>query len=83
MQPHQISITNEKGHLSGAEIDHMVQRAEQFCAESESNKAKIEAENCSENYFHYAQHWERGVLRDNSKVATDRRSRLQCRSGYH
>ena len=42
----QIIITNEKGHLSQAEIDRMTQRAEKCCAESESNKAKIEAKNC-------------------------------------
>merc|ERR1712228_966077 len=39
----QITITNEKGRLSQAEIDRMVQEAEKFRAEDESNKAKIEA----------------------------------------
>merc|ERR1712242_681932 len=38
----QITITNEKGRLSQAEIDRMVQEAEKFRAEDESNKAKIE-----------------------------------------
>merc|ERR1712119_224410 len=42
--------TNEKGRLSQAEIDHMVQEAEQFRAEDESNKHKIEAKNGLENY---------------------------------
>ena len=39
-QAHQIIITNEKGRLSRTELDRMVQKAEKFCAESESNKAK-------------------------------------------
>merc|ERR1712110_938329 len=45
----QITITNEKGRLSQAEIDRMVQEAEKFRAEDESNKAKIEAKNGLEN----------------------------------
>merc|ERR1711876_152104 len=46
----QITITNEKGRLSQAEIDRMVQEAEKFRAEDESNKQKIEAKNGLENY---------------------------------
>merc|ERR1711897_54392 len=46
----QITITNEKGRLSQAEIDRMVQEAEKFRAEDESNKLKIEAKNGLENY---------------------------------
>merc|ERR1719284_1716662 len=46
----QITITNEKGRLSQAEIDRMVQEAEKYRAEDESNKAKIEAKNGLENY---------------------------------
>jgi len=46
----QITITNEKGRLSQAEIDRMVQEAEKFRAEDEENKAKIEAKNGLENY---------------------------------
>merc|ERR1712088_994224 len=38
----QITITNEKGRLSQAEIDRMVSEAEKFRAEDESNRAKIE-----------------------------------------
>ena len=33
-QPSQIIITNEKGHLSQAEIDRMTQRAEKCCAKA-------------------------------------------------
>merc|ERR1712096_349001 len=46
----QITITNEKGRLSQAEIDRMVQEAEKYRAEDEQIKAKIEAKNGLENY---------------------------------
>jgi len=46
----QITITNEKGRLSQAEIDRMVQEAEKYKSEDEANKAKIEGKNGLENY---------------------------------
>jgi len=46
----QITITNEKGRLSQAEIDRMVSEAEKYAAEDESHKAKVEAKNALENY---------------------------------
>merc|ERR1712183_592328 len=46
----QITITNEKGRLSQAEIDRMVSEAEKYRAEDEQNRAKIEAKNGLENY---------------------------------
>merc|ERR1711963_722270 len=46
----QITITNEKGRLSQAEIDRMVQEAEKHRAEDEANRQKIEAKNGLENY---------------------------------
>jgi len=46
----QITITNEKGRLSQADIDRMVQAAEKFKAEDEANKTRIEAKNALENY---------------------------------
>jgi len=46
----QITITNEKGRLSQAEIERMVKEAEQYKEEDDSNKAKIEAKNGLENY---------------------------------
>merc|ERR1711998_52411 len=45
-----ITITNEKGRLSQADIDRMVSEAEKYAAEDESNKQKIEAKNGLENY---------------------------------
>merc|ERR1711871_781190 len=46
----QITITNEKGRLSQAEIDRMVSEAEQYRAEDEANRGKVEAKNGLENY---------------------------------
>merc|ERR1712078_275894 len=46
----QITITNEKGRLSQADIDRMVQEAEKYKAEDDINKQKIEAKNGLENY---------------------------------
>merc|ERR1712232_375169 len=46
----QITITNEKGRLSQAEIDRMVQEAEKYRSEDEAHKAKVEAKNGLENY---------------------------------
>merc|ERR1711959_229946 len=42
--------TNEKGRLSQAEIDRMVQEAEKYKQEDENAKVKIEAKNGLENY---------------------------------
>ena len=46
----QITITNEKGRLSQAEIDRMVQEAEKYRAKDEQQKMKIKAKNDFENY---------------------------------
>jgi len=46
----QITITNEKGRLSQSEIDRMVSEAEEYKAEDEANKGKVEAKNGLENY---------------------------------
>jgi len=46
----QITITNEKGRLSQAEIDRMVQEAEKYATEDATLKEKVEAKNGLENY---------------------------------
>merc|ERR1719188_1936919 len=46
----QITITNEKGRLSQADIDRMVEEAEKYKAEDDAHKQKIEAKNGLENY---------------------------------
>merc|ERR1719201_875909 len=45
-----ITITNDKGRLSKEEIEKMVEEAETYKAEDESNKERIEAKNGLENY---------------------------------
>ncbi|KAE9276867.1 Heat shock protein [Phytophthora fragariae] len=45
-----ITITNDKGRLSQAEIDRMVAEAEKYKSEDEANKVCIEAKNALENY---------------------------------
>merc|ERR1712046_549183 len=46
----QITITNEKGRLSQAELDRMAQEGEQSRAEDETNKQKTAAKFGLENY---------------------------------
>merc|ERR1712231_28552 len=45
-----ITITNDKGRLSQDEIERMVNEAEQFKAEDDANKNRVEAKNGLENY---------------------------------
>merc|ERR1712109_182955 len=46
----QITTDNEKGRLSQAEIDRMVQEAEKYASEDSKLKEKVEAKNGLENY---------------------------------
>ncbi|XP_078433653.1 heat shock 70 kDa protein 4-like [Wolffia australiana] len=45
-----ITITNDKGRLTKDEIDRMVREAEQYRAEDEEVKKKVDAKNALENY---------------------------------
>ena len=45
-----ITITNDKGRLSREEIESMLSEAEQFKAEDDANRNRIEAKNGLENY---------------------------------
>ena len=45
-----ITITNDSGHLSKAEIERMVADAEKFKAEDDAQRARIDARNKLENY---------------------------------
>jgi L1 cell adhesion molecule like protein len=45
-----ITITNDKGRLSKEEIEKMVEEAETYKAEDDSNRDRIEAKNGLENY---------------------------------
>ena len=46
----QITITNDKGRLSQAEIDRMVKDAEKFKDEDDAARKRVEAKNGLENY---------------------------------
>ncbi|XP_044292597.1 heat shock-related 70 kDa protein 2 [Varanus komodoensis] len=45
-----ITITNDKGRLSKDDIDRMVQEAERYKAEDESNRERVVAKNALESY---------------------------------
>lgn len=45
-----ITITNDKGRLSKEEIDRMIQEAEQYKAEDEKQKERVQAKNSLEVY---------------------------------
>jgi endoplasmic reticulum chaperone BiP len=47
-----ITITNEKGRLSQEEIDRMVAEAEEFAAEDEAQKKRIENLNSLSSYIY-------------------------------
>eukprot|EP01114_Cavostelium_apophysatum_P012077 TRINITY_DN267_c0_g2_i1.p1 TRINITY_DN267_c0_g2~~TRINITY_DN267_c0_g2_i1.p1 ORF type:complete len:656 (-),score=228.80 TRINITY_DN267_c0_g2_i1:63-2030(-) len=59
-----ITITNDKGRLSKDQIEKMVREAEQYKADDEKNKSRIEAKNGLENYSYSL----RNTIRDD-KVA--------------
>ena len=60
----QITITNDKGRLSQADIDRMINYAEKFKAEDDEASKKVEAKNGLENYAYSL----RSTLR-NEKIA--------------
>ncbi|EGG23634.1 heat shock protein [Cavenderia fasciculata] len=62
---HKITITNDKGRLSAEQIERMVREAEQFKAQDEEQKNKVEAKNKLENYAYTI----RNTVRDD-KVAS-------------
>ncbi|GJP43782.1 hypothetical protein CLOM_g3198 [Closterium sp. NIES-68] len=55
-----ITITNDKGRLSQAEIDRLVKEAEKFREEDEQVKKRVEAKNELENYAYHV----RNTVRD-------------------
>ncbi|PRP75878.1 hypothetical protein PROFUN_15414 [Planoprotostelium fungivorum] len=71
-----ITITNDKGRLSQADIERMVREAEQYKAEDDLNRQKIEAKNGLENYSYSL----KNTLRDEataSKLPADDKSKLE------
>lgn len=71
-----ITITNDKGRLSQAEIERMVREAEQYKSEDDANRQKIEAKNGLENYSYSL----KNTLRDEataSKLPADDKAKLE------
>ncbi|EHB03855.1 Heat shock cognate 71 kDa protein [Heterocephalus glaber] len=50
MKENKITITNDKGHLSKEDIEHMVQEAEKYKAEDEEQRDKMSSKNSLESY---------------------------------
>jgi len=70
-----ITITNDKGRLSKDQIERMVREAEQYKAQDEQNKEKIEAKNHLENYAYSL----RNTLKDDkisSKLSSEDKEKL-------
>jgi len=71
-----ITITNDKGRLSKDQIERMVREAEQYKAEDETNRVRVEAKNGLENYAYSL----RNTIRDEnvaSKLSADDKSNLE------
>ncbi len=49
---HKITITNDKGRLSQADIDRMVQEAEKFKEEDEQNRQRVDSKNSLESLLY-------------------------------
>jgi L1 cell adhesion molecule like protein len=64
-----ITITNEKGRLSQADIDKMVSEAEKYAAEDAAQKEKIEAKNSIENMCYQLKSSVEGDLKDKLEEA--------------
>ncbi|KAJ0391531.1 hypothetical protein ATCC90586_010879 [Pythium insidiosum] len=70
-----ITITNDKGRLSQAEIDRMVKEAEKYAKEDEANRARVDAKNALENYAYSL----RGSIEEapiKDKIGADDRKKL-------
>lgn len=71
-----ITITNDKGRLSPAEIERMLREAEQFKQEDEAVAERVAARNAFESYAYSA----RNTLQDDkvsSKLSPDDKAKLQ------
>ncbi|KAK8952406.1 Heat shock cognate 70 kDa protein [Platanthera zijinensis] len=75
-QKNKITITNDKGRLSKAEIEKMVQEAEKYKAEDEEHKKKVESKNTLENYAYNM----RNTIKDDkiaSKLGADDKKKVE------
>jgi len=72
----QITITNDKGRLSQAEIERMIKEAEKFKEQDQKEKNRIEAKNKLENFAYQV----KNTLNEeaiSSKISADDKSKLE------
>jgi len=72
-----ITIKNDKGRMTDEEIERLVQEAERFKAEDDSNRARVEAKNSLENYAYQI----RNTLNDEKmadKVPADDKAKIEA-----
>jgi len=74
-QKNKITITNDKGRLSKADIERMVSEAERYKAEDEIARQRIEAKNSLENYAYNMRNTIRDQLAD--KISAEDKSSLE------
>ena len=73
-----ITITNNKGRLSKEDIEKFVREAEQFKAEDEQLRKKVDAKNALENYLYSV----KNTLRDEKwkdKITDDEKKAVQAK----
>jgi len=73
-----ITITNNKGRLSKEDIEKFVREAEQFKAEDEQLRKKVDAKNALENYLYSV----KNTLRDEKwkdKITDDEKKTVQAK----
>merc|ERR1712000_762307 len=71
------TIKNDKGRMSAEEIERLVQEAERYKAEDESNRARIEAKNSLENYAYQM----RNTMNDEKmadKISADDKAKIDA-----
>eukprot|EP00930_Biecheleria_cincta_P014983 TRINITY_DN12657_c0_g2_i1.p1 TRINITY_DN12657_c0_g2~~TRINITY_DN12657_c0_g2_i1.p1 ORF type:complete len:642 (-),score=128.57 TRINITY_DN12657_c0_g2_i1:228-2153(-) len=71
-----ITITNEKGRLSQADIERMLQEADRYKAEDDANRHRVDAKNSLENYCFSV----RNTMNEEAikaKLTTDEKSKVE------
>ncbi|XP_026459501.1 heat shock 70 kDa protein-like [Papaver somniferum] len=69
-----ITITNNKGRISKAEIDRLVREAEEYKAADDEYKSKVEARNSFENYTYEIRKY---IDNSREKLALDDKKKME------
>ncbi|KAJ0044662.1 hypothetical protein Pint_06296 [Pistacia integerrima] len=74
----EFTITNDRARLSKDEIEKMVEEAENYKAEDEEHKRKVEAKNALENYAYNMRNTVKDVLsKSGSKLSAEDKKKLE------